>query len=162
MATLRFLVTTICIFTSITSFTQADTNYKKLNKLINNQRQEKSRNQRINDGIYLKQGFERFKGDIKILGDTAIKYDEVVVKLYPALREYRIIFEKGIFYPSVLNGNSSGGSWEKAKPVLSDSTNIFSTFSDYSIGVGAFEEIKLKKNSYKKKDSDSGYGDEDL
>jgi hypothetical protein len=147
----RFPATTICFLISIISFSQADSAYKKLNEQINNQRrQEKNWSQRVQQGIYVKQGFERYNGKIEVLGDTAIKYDEVVLQLHTERPEYRIIFEKGIFYPSVLNGNYSGGSWEKTKNGLSDSTNIFNSPSS-SIGVGVYEEIKTKENTYKTK-----------
>jgi hypothetical protein len=153
MAALRFIVTTICLFTSIASLAQADTAYKKLNELINSQRREKSRLRGILDGIYLKHGFERFKGAIQLLGDSSIiKYDEVVVHLlYTERPEYKVIFEKGLFYPSVITGNSSGGSWEKTKPDLSDSTNVFSSLSYYSLRIEIYNEIKLHENTNKMK-----------
>ncbi|HEX7844863.1 MAG TPA: hypothetical protein VF476_03620 [Chitinophagaceae bacterium] len=91
----------------------------------------------INKGIHSKKGFEKYKGNIEVLGDSVIKYDNAILRLGIQIRPYRIIFEKGIFYPSVLDGDSSGGSWEKAH---SDSLKI-GVLNFHKRTIGVFEEI---------------------
>lgn len=95
-------------------------------------------------GIYVKEGFERYNGTITVLGDTAIKYDEIMLKVSTKISELRSLFTEGIFYPSILFGNNSESGWEKGKP----SQGLF----DMSvISISIFKEIKLPEIIVKRK-----------
>lgn len=104
--------------------------------------------ERLENGIYNREGFERYKVKIEVLDDCDIRYDSIILRVYNGRPEYRIIFEKGIFYPGIFIGNQLG---EIEKPeIRPDSiTALGSCFTNYNvIGVDVLEEIKLEKNSF--------------
>lgn len=143
MIRLVHIISIIILLIPFAGFSQRDSLLKVIDEEVRKYLKKESRD--VNEGVYIREGFPRYKGNIWASGDTAIKYDDVILTIYNQRATYRSLFEKGVFYPSILTGNISGGDWEKERGILIKKRNIFFDFTKLSIG--DFEEIKSLQNS---------------
>ncbi len=143
MIRLVHIISTIILLIPFAGFSQRDSLLKVIDEQVRKDLKKESRD--VNKGIYIQEGFPRYKGDIRSSGDTAIKYDDVILIIYNQRAAYRSLFEKGIFYPSILTGNISGRDWEKERGIQITNRNRLFDFTKLSIG--DFEEIKSLQNS---------------
>jgi len=76
--------------------------------------------------------FPSFEGNITVINDSLIQYDDKFIKLYDIHNDYKPIFYSGIFYPMILFDRYDG--------ILLECVKIYT-----------FREIKEKKQDYKTK-----------
>jgi hypothetical protein len=105
---MRIIIPIISLLISSAGFTQADSTQKQLSKDYRWRPPSKNWQEQLIDGIYLPQGFERYKGSITIIDDHTINYDGLILFLYDCDPVLRKIFETGIFYPGILRAYHSG------------------------------------------------------
>lgn len=142
----KIIIPAFFLLTSFASVGQADSIYQKLSNDYRFKPESKNWQEQIFAGIHVAKGFEKYKGHIQAIGNSAFKYDEITLNVDVQKPEYRILFEKGIFYPSIIGGNYSGGSWEKNKP---DTLKIFGLFDPSVLSIGIYEEIKMPEENPK-------------
>lgn len=149
MMVFRFIFLSFLLFWTTRGDSQSDSIVRKINTAVHkNLTQQKSGYEKIREGFYNEKGFERYKGKIEILKDSAIRYDSIILQLYNIPSEYRVIFEKGIFYPGVFTGDQSGNIMHPGSRPDS-ATALGNCFTHYNIiGVSALNEIKSERNSY--------------
>ena len=54
---------------------------------------------------YSKQNFEKFKGEIILLNNNCIQFDEKTI-FFENINEFRSIFTNGILYPNIITGDT--------------------------------------------------------
>ena len=95
------------------------------------------------------QNYMRFDGKILIVNENTIKYDDEVLLIYNTSNELKAIFEKGIFYPSIITGPVKKGLSRKEeldstmKILRNDSLSI-SDFEEQNNFGGSPKEKKFK------------------
>jgi hypothetical protein len=94
---------------------------------------------------YKKQKFEKFSGQIIITNRDTYRYGDKVLNVYNTSAELRSIFEKGIFYPEIITGNTK--SETKSKQQLGTMTANEKFFYNLSradsLTITDFEELKF-------------------
>ena len=141
-----FFITSILLLSFNLLLGQSDTVKRRINPLyITTQgQQEQYWAQEIFDKKYTPQGFELYKGAIKILTETTFDYDKSFISANFVEKEYKILFEKGIFYPAIFAGYNDGRILEP--PQLSDSIkkgSIYNFFRTDSLFVGILEDLEF-------------------
>jgi hypothetical protein len=127
-----------------------DSSVKSINDSISKSLKErKPWHEQIREGFYYKDGFERYKGTIRVAEYGSFLYDSIIIKVLTTKKEHNIIFEKGIFHPGVFFGKQSGEALQiETRP---DSSNALGTcYTDYNvIKLSVLEEITEKKLTLK-------------
>jgi hypothetical protein len=72
-------------------------------KFANQGEQENYWAKKLFDERYTPQSFERFKGKVVVIGRDSIKFDTVILEVGIYDKALKTIFEKGIFYPGILD-----------------------------------------------------------
>jgi hypothetical protein len=99
---------------------------------------------------YKAQKFDRYKGVVTSLNKNNLSYDGIVMTTGFMENEYRILFEKGIFYPALFSGYTDGRVLEVQKKPDSTHRNLSYLLSrNDSLGVGIMEELKFLNPSAK-------------
>ena len=97
---------------------------------------------------YSKKEYSSFSGEIKILDDETIQYNNNVLTIYNTCKYLKPIFQKGIIYPEIITG-----SIQVQKGLVTDqefSSLAFLSRPD-SLQISDFEELKFIKISKKTK-----------
>jgi hypothetical protein len=149
MATSRIIILLILIISPSQIFSQNDSAIERINNTVRESfKSKKQWSEKIREGIYYKNGFERYKGSIRETEDGTFHYDSIILKVQTNKIEYNIIFEKGIFHPGIFIGDQSGEIMQAgSRP---DSMTALGTcFNDYNIiGVSVFDEVKTERYTY--------------
>ena len=133
MRQIATLILTIIFFSSYAQeIGGKESNSREENDRIlkNIREQENSRVAKI-----FSQNYMRFDGKILIVNENTIKYDDEVLLIYNTSNELKAIFEKGIFYPSIITGPVKKGLSRKEEL---DST--MKILRNDSLSISDFEE----------------------
>ena len=149
-----FFTISILLISSNLLLGQSDTTKKRINPLYITTQGEQERYwaQEIFDKKYTAQYFELYKGKINTLTETTFDYDQSFISVNFPEKEYKILFEKGIFYPAVFAGYSDGRILEP--PQLSGSINkspVYNFSRTDSLFVGIMEDLEFLNPSPKVK-----------
>jgi hypothetical protein len=93
---------------------------------------------------YTKQSYNHFSGTITTIDNDTIKYDDEVLMIFNTCKDLKPIFQKGIFYPSIITGPVKKGLARKQEL---DSM----LFRNDSLRISDFAELKFIKKSSKAK-----------
>ena len=78
-----------------------------------------------------------FEGNITLINDSVVQYDDKIIKLYNIHNDYKPIFYDGVFYPMIM---------------IAVTNEVFKNEKEYTcIKIYNFREIKRKKQNYKTK-----------
>ena len=104
-------ITTILLISLFFSANCQETKTREKEPTFKNQgEQEDYGAKKLFEENYKVENYKRFEGKILVLNDTIIKYDEEILEIKFIGKELKTIFEKGIFYPSIITGG-----WEESK-----------------------------------------------
>jgi len=136
--------TILIIFLTFFSFAQAQ-KVEKENRTFKNQgQQEDYWAEKLFTEKYIKQNFERFAGKIFMVNENIIKYDNEVLIVNNTEKQLIAIFEKGIFYPSIITG--------KVKTGISRKQDLDSMLiRNDSLRISNFKELNFLNKSAKAK-----------
>jgi len=99
---------------------------------------------------YERHFYQRFKGTISVLSETAIKYDDKVLEIYNTSASLMPIFKKGIFYANIITGNEPATvakTKEELHSLPPDQKILYSLGRTDSTRISNFEELKFLHNS---------------
>lgn len=147
----KLILQVILAFISIPSISQIDS-IKRINpaNITTQGENERYWAQEIFDKNYNPQLFESYKGTIMLINETTFRYDGITIIAHFIEKEYRAIFEKGIFYPAIFAGYNDGRILEL--PQVPDSVRLkpFYSFLRYdSLRVGIMENLTFLNPSGK-------------
>lgn len=138
-------ITTIFLITIFFSANCQETKTKEKELTFKNQgEQENYWAKQLFSKKYTKQNYSQFEGNITIVDENTIKYDDEVLLVYNTGNELKKIFEKGIFYPRIITGPVKTGDARKA-----DLESML--IRDDSLIITDFEEQTFLSNSPKVK-----------
>lgn len=113
--------------TSLISFSQLDSTAINVGQQVRiHLKKTKTSNEPIKDGIYLQNGFQRFRGKITFHLHDWIQYDQTYLRPNTD-SDLKMLFTEGIIYPSLFLGDTSGyGMVIKTPPdSLNDLSKLF-------------------------------------
>lgn len=147
-----FSTVAFLLFFSTLSFSQTDSAKKRITRgdITTQGDQEKYWGQEIFDNNYEQQHFGVYKGEITCLSDNIFRYDNNIIAGDFTEAEFRIVFERGIIYPSIFTGYSDGRVLEKA--IVPDSlkeTLLYKLTRDDSMRVVILNELDFLNPSVK-------------
>ncbi len=93
---------------------------------------------------YTKQYYNRYSGTITVVDQDTIKYDDEVLIIFNTCKNLIPIFQRGIFYPSIITGPVKKGMARKQEL---DSM----LFRNDSLRISDFAELKFLRKSSKAK-----------
>lgn len=145
----RLILIIFLVVCSSKGFSQTDSIIRSLNISVRESlKNQKHWSEKILEGFYYENGFERYKGKIEKLTNNTIRYDSIILNLLTDRPEYNIIFEKGIFHPGVFIGDPSGEILQPGSRPDS-ATALGNCFTHYNvIGISVLDEITPEKKTY--------------
>ena len=149
----RNFIITILILTFFSVDAQTTDNKNQINKEFKNQgEQEDYWAKQLFEKEYSKTYFDKFKGDITIIGNGIIFGDKTFV-ITNTTKELKPIFSSGLFYPNIITGD--GKPIIKSQAELDTLSTLQKMFYNMSrsdnLTISEFEELKFLTKSYTQK-----------
>ena len=149
----RNFLTTILILTFFSVEAQTTDNKNQIKREFKNQgEQEDYWAEQLFEKEYSKTYFDKFKGDIVIIGNGFIFGDKTFV-ITNTTKELKPIFSSGLFYPNIIMGSAKSIIKSQAElDTLSTLQKMFYNMSrSDSLTISEFEELKFLTKSYTQK-----------
>ena len=149
----RNFIITILILTFFSVNAQTTDNKNQINREFKNQgEQEDYWAEQLFEKEYSKTYFDKFKGDIAIIGNGFIFGDKTFV-ITNTTKELKPIFSSGLFYPNIIMGSAKSIIKSQAElDTLSTLQKMFYNMSrSDSLTISEFEELKFLTKSYTQK-----------
>ena len=149
----RNFIITILILTFFSVDAQTTDNKNQINREFKNQgEQEDYWAEQLFEKEYSKTYFDKFKGDIVIIGNGFI-FGEKTFVITNTTKELKPIFSSGLFYPNIITGDGKPITKSQAElDTLSTLQKMFYNMSrSDSLTISEFEELKFLTKSYTQK-----------
>lgn len=141
---MKQIITTLCLFIFLVGFSQK-------REFKNQGEQENYWAEIVFEKDYKKQQYNKFNGNIEIVNDNKIKFDNKTLIVH-CQKEFLPIFTSGIFYPQLIIGNGENNkilSKEEEEKLSPQDRFIYNLNRNDSFSVSIFEELSFLSKSPK-------------